>query len=662
MRRRLKVGVSRSIIILIIIILIVVGGIGFYLYNNRGVQSPTQTPTVVVPSTITVDRAAPPVSVDPATSFDVVGGEIMRNVYQTLVFYNGSSTSTFVGVLASNWTVTNNGTTYIFHLWPFITFSNGDKLNATSVWFSFYRLMLVNLGISIYISQALAVNNGAGFVGTLPNGKQGLIMLPSGVVDALKYAGYSLPNDTKEAYQMASYILANILSHFNTGNSTIKKIMTYPKQAVVVLDNYTVEFNLDYPYSAFLQAISTDAGSIVDPVFVDQKGGVQIDTANTYLSTHALGSGPYVLATPLGGSYVILNANPNYWAQKVPEGQRNIMLSLPRIKTIIINNQPNEAIRVSDLQSGKAQLADVDPNYLSQLITNNGVNALKNAIAIHNLPYSYSYNNVTVNVWGPSTTIDFLAIDSYQYPFNISNVRLAIAHAINATPIQQNVYQGLAVSYVGPLDPALPYYNSSIMSYNYNPSLAIKLLVQAGFSLTLPNGTVVNPSGIPFPTITLTYQSGSTAFEQEALIVQQQLAQIGIKVQLNPETITTIVESYLNDPSSPSYPAFQLAGNTPVLVSPINPPIYLMSQARLHHGNPAFFNNSQVNYLISLSIRTTNPTLLQQIFNNMTLISLKQAQYIWLDDFVAYTVSSTIIKGLWYNPGLAGSVFYASLY
>jgi ABC-type dipeptide transport system, periplasmic component len=122
MRRRLKVGVSRSIIILIIIILIVVGGIGFYLYNNRGVQSPTQTPTVVVPSTITVDRAAPPVSVDPATSFDVVGGEIMRNVYQTLVFYNGSSTSTFVGVLASNWTVTNNGTTYIFHLWTFHNF------------------------------------------------------------------------------------------------------------------------------------------------------------------------------------------------------------------------------------------------------------------------------------------------------------------------------------------------------------------------------------------------------------------------------------------------------------------------------------------------------------------------------------------------------------
>lgn len=84
---------------------------------------------------------------------------------------------------------------------------------------------------------------------------------------------------------------------------------------------------------------------------------------------------------------------------------------------------------------------------------------------------------------------------------------------------------------------------------------------QAGFKLTLPNGTIINPNGKPFPTITLTYQTGSTALQDEALLIQQQLAQIGINVQLNPESIVTIVESYLNPPNSSSYPAFQLAGN-----------------------------------------------------------------------------------------------------
>ncbi|QXJ30985.1 ABC transporter substrate-binding protein [Saccharolobus shibatae] len=677
-------GLSRTLIAIIVVVIVVIGiAVGILLANHPSSNNISTTTTsssilstttssstssstspltsVSTPSGITVEEAAAPVSVDPASSYDIAGGEIIQNVYQTLVFYNGTNTSSFIGVLAENWTVENNGTTYIFHLWPFITFSNGNPLNATDVWFSIYRTMLINLGISIYTSQALAVNNGLGFVGKLPNGKYGTIMLPNGVLQALEYAGYNFSSNKTIAMEQAAYDLAYILSHFNVSNATIQKVMSYPHQAVVVIDPYTVEFNLDYPYSAFLAALSTSTGAIVDPVFVDENGGVQIDTSNTYLSTHALGSGPYVLETPIGGSYVVLNASPNYWASKVPTKDLNPMLETPKIKTIIIDYQTNEAVRILDLQQGKAQISQIDVINLQELIGSSAAQQLQNLINGKTFPSTYTSGNVTIYIWGPSAQIDFLAIDAYQYPFNITAVRLAIAHAINPVQIQQQVYKGFAINYVGPLDPSLPYYNSSIIGYTYNPSLSIQLLEEAGFKLTLPNGTIVNPNGKPFPTITLTYQTGSTALQDEALLIQQQLAQIGITVQLNPESAVTIVESYLNPPNSSAYPAFQLAGNFPPVLSPIDPVIYLLSQARLHHGNPAFVDNNTINQLIVEAVRTSNPQQLQHIYNQITLLTLAQAQYVWLDDFLAYTVASSSIHGFWYSPGLDG-LFYADLY
>lgn len=81
----------------------------------------------------------------------------------------------------------------------------------------------------------------------------------------------------------------------------------------------------------------------------------------------------------------------------------------------------------------------------------------------------------------------------------------------------------------------------------------------------------------------------------------------------------------------------------------------------MHHGNPAFVDNSTINQLIIEAVRTNNPQQLQQIFNKITLLTLAQAQYIWLDDFLAYTVTSANIHGIWYSPGLDG-IFYADLY
>ncbi|MDG6946215.1 MAG: ABC transporter substrate-binding protein [Nitrososphaerota archaeon] len=633
-------GVGRVAIAVAVIVILVVAGAAYYFVAFPSSHSTSSSSAVQAPSSITVDEIPAPVSVDPASSYDVPGGEIMQNVYQGLVFYNGESGSSFVGVLAANWTSSSSGLNYTFNLWPFETFSNGTPLNASTIWYSFYRTMILNLGISSYVSQVLAINGGAGFTGNVTSTTKGNIRLPFGAEQALAAAGYTFSSNQLTADQQAAVDLASILSNFNAANSTIQTVMSYPQQAVSVSGPDQVKINLDFPYADFLQVISGGLGDAVDPAFVDAHGGVQIDKANSYTTSNALGSGPYMLTTALGGSNVVLQANPNYWASKVPGSERSVWLTPPSIKTVVIDYQSSEATRVSDIQSGIAQISQVE---------------------IPDLHEVSNYPGITIHNWGPTPTIDFLAIDAYQYPYNITDVRLAIEYGVNATQIQRQVYAGYSQSYVGPLDPAMAYYNSTFPGYTYNPNMAISLLSQAGFKLTLQNGTVVNSGGKTLPSLNLIFTAGSAADQEEATVIQSQLAKIGVTVTLAPEAFTTIVEDELNSPSSPNYPAFQIAANSVVFVGPSDPSAYLGNcPARCHHGDPAYFNNTQVVQLINEAIHTSNPVLLQQYYNNMTNIYKQQAQYVWLDDFTAYTVASSSLQGFAWNAALLGN-FYATL-
>lgn len=640
-------GITRVAAVAIVVIILVVAGAAYYFVvsppspSSTTSSSTSTTASVQAPTSITVDEIPGPVSVDPSSSYDVPGGEIMQNVYQGLVFYNGQSGSSFVGVLAKNWTSSSDGLNYTFNLWPSESFSDGTPLNASTIWYSIYRTMILNLGISSYISQVLAIDGGSGFTGNVSPGHTGNIRLPFGAEQALAAGGYTFSSTNQTlADQQAATDLASILSHFNAANSTIQTIMAYPHQAVVVSGADQVKINLDFAYADFLQVISGGLGDAVDPVFIDANGGVQIDTANSFTTKNAVGSGPYVLTTPLGGSNVVLAANTHYWATQIPASQRSIWLTPPSIQSIVIDYQSSEAIRVSDIQQGKAQISQVEIPDLHEVI---------------------NYSGITVHNWGPTPTIDFLAIDAYQYPYNITNVRLAIEYGVNASQIQHDVYAGYSQSYVGPLDPAMAYYNSTFPGYPYDANHAITLLSQAGFKLDLPNGTVINGGGTTLPALNLIYTAGSSADQEEATIIQSQLAKIGMTVNLSPESFTTIIESELNAATSPNYPAFQISGNSVVFVGPSDPSAYLGNcPARCHHGDPAYFNNTQVVQLINEAIRTSNPVLLQQYYNNMTSIYKQQAQYVWLDDFTAYTVASSSLQGFAWNAALLGT-FYATL-
>ena len=99
------------------------------------------------PGVITTAEVTPggPYSFDPQIDYDVSGFEELENVFQTLVQSNGSSTVSFLPVLAAMLPTQENGgvspdyQTYTFQVRSDQYFSNGDPVTAYDVWFSFMR-------------------------------------------------------------------------------------------------------------------------------------------------------------------------------------------------------------------------------------------------------------------------------------------------------------------------------------------------------------------------------------------------------------------------------------------------------------------------------------------------------------------------------------------
>ena len=125
-RRR---AITRTATAVIILFLIVVAGIGY-----AALSAATAKTGSGAKNTLVVEEESQPDTLDPAVTYVTPGWEVVDQVYQGLVTYNGSSITQFVGVLAKNWTVSADMMNYTFILRSGVTFSNGDPFNAYVMW------------------------------------------------------------------------------------------------------------------------------------------------------------------------------------------------------------------------------------------------------------------------------------------------------------------------------------------------------------------------------------------------------------------------------------------------------------------------------------------------------------------------------------------------
>ncbi|HXZ90755.1 MAG TPA: ABC transporter substrate-binding protein, partial [Candidatus Dormibacteraeota bacterium] len=568
--------------------------------------------------------------------------EVLVNTYQELAMFNYTSISEFAPILAQSWTNNPAYTSYTFTLRNNAYFANGDTFNASVVWFNFYRTIVMNQIGAAYFTNLLYNGTTAYATG---------YALPAGVAAALEAAGYQLSSTNSTLRQIqAAKDLTHVLSNFNAADPTIQKMMSFPDQAVVVVDPYTVTFNLVNPYVYFVQVVCVPGAGQVDPAFVDQNGGVQPNSPNTYVNTHTMGTAPYVVKSYTPGDVLTEIANPNYWAAKLPASETNIMLLPPKIPTIVVEYATAATEMIQSIESNTASLIEgpplpaLTPNYLPSLATYPG-------IEVQNLANA------------PIFLCLMAVLDTMQYPYNITDFRVALSTAVNYTEIISSVGNGYTTPFVGPITPRLPYYNpADLAPYAYNPANSITMLKQLGFALSLPNGTTINPGGKTVQ-LSITYVTEDAAETKIAEEMQTMFADVGLQFKLN--GVTTQAEEALISQSgtAASYPGMLIWYWYPSWLDPVYQDLVVQTNVQYGGiaGNVAWFNNTEVNDLTNTLPFNTNPTQVNQSVTQVYNIVYQQVPDLWLYGINPYWVQRTYLSGIIYNPGILG-FYYPLMY
>lgn len=516
-------GVGRIAAAVLVIVLVVVA-LGAVLYLYGGKTSPsTTTPTTTTsttsttrfPTSLVVEEGEQPDSVDPAVEFTTSGNEVTFNVYQGLVAPLLQSTTQFVGVLAQNWTASANGMTWTFGLRHNVTFSNGDPFNAYVMWYSLYRSLVMNQVPSFILAQNFGATNGAE------------INVTDAVLNSIDYAQPSAANLT---------------------------MMQAPDQSFQVVNHDKIALHLGYgyngnvTYSAFMVTLTAPIAFAVDPKVVAAHGGVVAGQPNTWMQTHALGTGFYLLDSWTQGQDIKFVKNPNYWGSAY-QGTLNYAIKPAVLDTILIYYKPTSS-RIVDLKSGFAQIITApDVTEAADL------GALQQTAHVNVTVYPIEY--------GSAYGAYFLFMNPYVVPaFNNVLVREAISYAVDYRSIIKNVFRGLADQWIGPVPPGYPFYNettSGLTYYQFDAAKAASLLAQAGYTSKLPNGTTLNPSGKTFPTLSFVYTPDSVSETQVSAIVQSELQAIGIQTELKPMAFAQYTTFLFSAPATNSTDGFGIS-------------------------------------------------------------------------------------------------------
>lgn len=602
---RAAIGKMQGILVIVVLLLVIAGGVYFYSSNRPGTTSTTGQ----APTTLVVEEESQPDSMDPAVSYATPGWEVVEQVYQGLVAPNGQSYTTYVGVLAQDWTVSADDMTYTFTLRQGVTFSNGDPFNAFVMWFSIYRTLVMNQGPAWILGQNLGASNGADFNVT------------DSILNSINYTSPS-PGD---------------LNYMNYPNQSVQ--VTGPNQLIMHLG---YGYNGQVPYSSFLATLSTPTAYAVDPIIVEANGGVVADQPNNWMETNAVGTSFYKLQSWVQGQSVTLVKNQNYWGANIPASEENSAIQPAIINTVNLYYKPTSTM-VADLKSGFAQIIVAPTSQYGVLSQVQGVSV-----------------SVLPPVFGSAQGVHFLYMDPYAFePFQDVRVREAIANAIDYKSIIHTVFNDQATQWIGPVPPGFPYYNESttgLQPYQFDPAMAANLLAQAGYKATLPDGTKLNPDGKIFPAVNFLYDADSSTEGQTAEIIATELGSIGIKVTLTPLTFKQYVNviSSTSDVSTTPYP-FGISFYSEDYTASIDYVSAITTTPQI--GFSGYSNDTVAGWTTAAASAVDESTVISN-FSQITKAMYYDYTDIWL--YVPYfmTANKSNVVGMIPNPAGSGAAYF----
>jgi peptide/nickel transport system substrate-binding protein len=598
------------------------------------------------PSTFVQATFGEPETLDPALGYDTASNEMILNIYEPLVFYDGVHTDRFVPLLAERWEVSEDGRVYTFKIRSGVKFHEGQNLTAEDVAYSFQRGLLLG-GRS---------------------GPQRLLAEPFfgiGVDDITCLVDDCASADDREA--LSAREPAVLLA-------ACEKV----KSAIVADDSAaTVTMTLAQPWGPFLATIAQTWGGILDKDWAIANGAWDgsCETWQNYyaepaesnpLSRIANGTGPFQLGEWKVGDELILVRNENYWREPA------------RLARVVTKYITEWGTRFAMMRAGDADMVAVPEGNRSQMDALVGeicefdleTNRYKPCEVVNDsLPYrlyigrpALSRTDMFFNfqVAEGSNYIGSGQLDGNGIPpdfFANVHIRRAFAYCFDWDVYISDVFNGEAVQ--APVIPlaGMPGYQADAPVYSYDPVKCEEEFKLADLDNDgIPAGS--DPEGDVWTTgfrLQALYNQGNTSRQTIADILAINVASINNLFII--ETVGLPWPTFLRTTRSRQAPYF-VSGWAEDIHDPHNWYVpYTLGAFALRQSLPEDLQN-QFRILVNRGAAETDPAARQAIYEQLNRLFYDQTPAILLAVATSHTFEQRWVRGALPNPIFPGEYFY----
>lgn len=306
-------------------------------------------------------------------------------------------------------------------------------------------------------------------------------------------------------------------------------------QDILTSEGPNFAFNLAYNFEGLAQIVTNEVAlnstaaqftlnasdaHMIDQASLDGQGGTPVLPASVITASGAsfpnlgtdISMGPfYVSGYTVSSTQMVMLRNPYF-------------NPAPNICEIQVSFVDDLSLTAKNLEAGSADLAPVDPSTAPAILSTPNLHILdEKAVGAASIEYNDSV-----------------------FPYSDLAFRQALVYGINQSEFVQTAYSGYGVTAYN-AESAVPtsagvWYNPNIQQYNYNPTMALQLLHNDGYTtdssgkLHYPNGTLAS--------LTLWTDTDNTEDTQGAQVVVSNLQSLGFTVNLQTTTQTSLAADY----------------------------------------------------------------------------------------------------------------------
>ncbi len=539
-----------------------------------------------------------PVSLDPVRAYDTSSGAVLENVYETLYTYDVEAIDEFVPLLATDYTVSDDGLAYTFTLREGVPFHSGNTMSCKDVEYSYEY----------------------GFVNANPEGANVYLM-----GDAL-LGQHEADGSDPAAYQEA------------VSFEDIDSAVECPDGP----DGMTVQFNLQQATPAFIAIQTYTAFSVIDSEYAKANGmwdGTEAtwtewigrDVTQEFLDDNPSGTGPYTLVET-SDQQTILERFDDYWgwADLAPE-------EITAPETAVFQYVEEQSSRILALQQDDADLITVNErSALVQLEGAPGVEILEdpdwsvagNTIVFFNYDIDTSNNeDVGCGELGCGIPSDFLADP---------DVRRGFAHLFDQQAYIDQIYggegtivtMGMPRSFLG-----------------YDPDLEVRTLdlEQAEQYFREAFGGQVWEEGFEF---TALYNEGNTLRQTALQIIAENLSFLNPDFRMNVRSLPW--PDYLARTGENKAPMFALGWGADY-ADPSNFIDTFYSDTGFYSARTSI-NEPEMQALIDEANATTDQEARAALYNQIGELHYELAPLIVIPEQTPFLAVSDDLQGVYRNP------------